>query len=86
MFFKPRVLAFYTGARTAVNYQPGDRDELQDYYDRVGATHVIVRLGDEFLEELIRTDSQRFAEAYRNPEFAVYVLVEPAAPDQGDGQ
>jgi hypothetical protein len=86
VFFKPRVLAFYTGARTAVNYQPGDRDELKDYYDRVGATHVIVRLGDEFLEELIRTDPRRFAEDYRNPEFAVYALVEPGAPDQRDGQ
>ncbi len=86
VFFKPRVLAYYTGARTAVNYQPSDRHEVWRFYDAVGASHVIVRKGDGFLEELVRTDPKRLAEVYRNAEFAVYALVDSAAPDQEDGQ
>ena len=86
VFFKPRVLAYYTGARTAMNYQPDDRAELWSYYDRVSVTHVIVRKGDEFLEGLVRTSPERLAEVYRNPEFAVYALVDSGTPDQRDGQ
>ncbi len=86
VFFKPRVLAYYTGARAAMNYQPGGRAELWGYYDRVSATHVIVRKGDEFLEGLVRTSPERFAKVYLNPEFAVYALVDSGPPDRRDGQ
>lgn len=72
VFFKPRVLAYYTGARTAALHQPEDRAQLWSYYERVGATHVIVRKGDQYLEDVVRASPGRFTEVYRNSGFVVY--------------
>ncbi len=82
VFFKPRVLAYYTGVRTTVNYQPSERTELWRFYDRVGASHVVVKRGDTYLEEVAGLDRERMVEVYRNPEFAVYAILHPGSPEQ----
>ena len=85
VFFKPRVLAYFARARSAMDYQTEDRAELWDYYGRVGATHLIVREGDGFWEERVRAAPSRFVEVYRNPDFSIYQLAGTAvAPDAGD--
>jgi hypothetical protein len=77
IFFKPRVLSFFTGVRSSVEHYPDPAGEPWDYYSRAAATHVIGRVGDEKFERFVAVNSESLAEVYRNAHFVVYRLPWP---------
>ena len=79
IFFKPRVLSFFSGARSAVSYYPTEDAALWEYYGRVGATHVIERLGDASSEALVAGHADAFIMVYENADFRVYRIARPSS-------
>jgi hypothetical protein len=84
IFFKPRVLSFFSGARSAVSYYPAEYAELWDYYDRVGATHVIERVGDASSQALVAGHPDTFIMVYENADFRVHRIDRPTNLPTGE--
>jgi 4-amino-4-deoxy-L-arabinose transferase-like glycosyltransferase len=78
LFFKPRVLSFFTGARSAVDYYPDESADLWSYYERIGATHLIKRQGNRQAGDLIAAHPGSFVLEFENPDFRVYRIERPA--------
>jgi hypothetical protein len=78
LFFKPRVLSFFSGVRSAVDYYPAEDAELWDYYDRIGATHLIQRMGDQRPGAVLAAHPESFILEYENSDFRVYRITPPS--------
>ncbi|HSG80899.1 MAG TPA: glycosyltransferase family 39 protein [Gemmatimonadota bacterium] len=77
IFFKPRVLSFFTGVRSSVEYYPAEPAELWDYYSRAAATHVIGRVGDEKFEAFVAGNGGSLVRIFQNDDFVVCRILRP---------
>lgn len=79
IFRKPRVLAFYTGRRSAVYHEPEQRPALWDYFSRIGATYLVTSpLDSKWFRKFVDDSQPRLAAVYANSDFVVYRI--EAAP------
>lgn len=82
LFFKPRVLALYTGRRATAYPREGEEDSLWPYLKSVGVTVVIVNTHprDRDAEFLLSRDPRGLVEVWRNDAFRVYRLANATRP------
>ncbi len=72
IFNRPRVLAVFAGVRSADYFQAEDPGELWEYFERVGATRIIVSEADAYLSELVDSNVAAFDLVYDNGHYRVY--------------
>ena len=75
VFFKPRVLALYTGRRASACHEPRPGEDLTDYFREIGATHLI--LGpwrQQSPEDFVAARRERLPVVYSNADFIVFDL------------
>ena len=93
IFIKPRVMALLTSRRTSAYHVPGEDAELWDYFDRIGATHLVVVQNDDafagaedparlkYLREFAERNAADLAPVFANTDFRVYRIARrDAAP------
>ena len=77
IFYKPRLLALFTGRRASTCHDAPD-EALLAYFDRIGVDYAIATEGfwrdQGTLKPFIERHPNRFERVYVNPEFAVYRL------------
>jgi hypothetical protein len=95
VFIKPRVMALLTSRRSAAYHMPDDDARLWEFFDRIGATHLVVVDSDEamalaesperieYLRAFARRNAARLAPVFTNRDFSVYRIAEPTALAQG---
>jgi hypothetical protein len=81
VFFKARLLAFYTGAKAADVFQTKDSEKFFEFYRQIGASRfVVLKHSDEpanrFLCELIAGHPNRFVLERETGDFQVYRCTE----------
>jgi hypothetical protein len=76
VFFKPRVIALYTGRRASACHPAGD-DEIWDYLKKIGATHVITGPYQGVLGGFSERQAERLHAVFRSDDFAVYRIRKP---------
>jgi len=84
IFIKPRVLALLTSRRTSAYHMPEEDAELWDYFDRIGATHLVVVENDDalagaedparlqYLREFAQRNAADLTPVFANADFHVY--------------
>ncbi len=78
VFFKPRVLSFFSGVSSSVDYYPAEETELWNYYERIAATHLIQRVGDQLAAAVVAAHPESFILEYENSDFRVYRIKPPS--------
>ena len=75
IFWKPRVLALFTGRRVSVYPQSPDDADFWEYLRHIQATYLLVSFEDPpFLFHLVENYHDRFDSVYSNPDFTVYKI------------
>ena len=84
IFIKPRVIALLTSRRASVYHMPEEDSRLWDYFDRIGATHLVVVANGEalaeaedparvkYLRDFAQRNTARLAPVFVNADFRVY--------------
>jgi len=75
IFRKPRVLSLFTERSAGVYHRPDNYKDLWSFFNRIGATYLIVSSIDpEFLHLFVGKYEDRFEEMYSNVDFKVYKI------------
>ncbi|MFH1921207.1 MAG: glycosyltransferase family 39 protein [Planctomycetota bacterium] len=89
IFIKPRVMALLTSRRASVYHMPRQDSELWDYFQRIGATHLVVVQNDEafakaedparleYLRDFARRNATDLTPVFANADFRVYRIGHP---------
>jgi hypothetical protein len=76
--WNPRVLALYTGLRSAWYPETADDYALDAYFRHAGASYLLVYSGSPddraFLAPHVAREPRQFVPVYRNSDFALYRL------------
>jgi hypothetical protein len=78
VFRKPRALALFTGRNASAWHQPGDDQDLWDYFRKINATFLVlgpagIESGDqEYFSRFIGRNGDRLEKTYSNMDFEVY--------------
>lgn len=77
IFFKPRVLAYYTGRHASDYNKTDDPSELLGYFRSIGATHLVVKreLAEPALPVFVNAYRKLLQPVFRNADFTVYELL-----------
>jgi len=88
IFIKPRVMSLLTSRRSSVYHVPADDSLLWDYFDRIGATHLVVVENDDslaaaedparlaYLRSFAERNRANLSPAFANADFRVYRIVD----------
>ena len=90
IFIKPRVMALLTSRKASVYHTPGDDSDLWDYFDRIGATHLVVVENDDafarredparlkYLRDFAKRNAASLRPVFTNADFRVYRIGRPS--------
>jgi len=73
IFLKPRVLSLFTGRNASIYHWPKNKKTLLMYFEKIGASHVIVRpVYERAIDRFIGEHQEIFELIYTNSDFKVY--------------
>jgi hypothetical protein len=94
IFIKPRAMALMTSRRSSAYHMPEKDSELWDYFERIGATHLVVVENDDafaeaedpvrlkYLRDFAQRNSANLVPLFTNTDFRVYQITgRDAAPN-----
>jgi len=91
VFVKPRVMALLTGRDSSTFHTPQEDRELWEYFDRIGASHVVSVVNDSafhnfesaqrlaWFRDFVDRNDDRFVRVFENQDFRVYEIT-PLSP------